>query len=634
MNRSSSRRECRINFSSQIACLTIFLALSETCSAQIWNDVTIVMSDGVVLEATIVRPLGLPPSGGFPGIVLVHGFGGNKDQMLPIALAMAVYGYASIAYSVRGQGNSGGLSSVSGPREIHDLLGVIQYFRNAQWINPNKIGVTGGSQGGIHSWMAAIHQMPGVRAVAPLIATPDFARALVPRGCVTYGLPRELTLSSVRYTTDRDRARDFIIADEYDSLLVFIDERDLGRFVDSVRIPVFQGLGWADFLFPVNGGIAARSNLAARGVPIWSYFGTNGHGEPVDTIQAALVLQKTIQWFDHWIRGFSLDGDSIPIVFYADDRPGWPWHTTPSWPPQPNNLLRLYVSGGELRTSPPFTAESYQFSLAYDSSYTPEMAWNDLYGGGQFMAAFTSSPVRFLSEPLQTDIEVTGIPVGRIFVQGDAPKFQAHVRFYDVVGTGTGFDWRFVSRTINGIRQNTPGQIHELDVEGRALSHIVSAGNRIGIEVTSFDLLHADRANTIPYFVSSSSLLLTSPSSPSYVDIPVVGSIPVAVSVEGRIPASYVLEQNYPNPFNPTTKIPFMLPKESIVTLKIYNVLGQEVTTLVNEPRLPGYFVEDWDATNSFGNKVSSGVYFYRMEARETTGSVIFTNVKRMILLK
>jgi len=603
-------RTVRNSHMKSIISIIFVLICTATASAQIWNHVNITVSDGVVLEATIVRPLGFPPSGGFPALVLVHGFGGNKDHMFTIALGMAAYGYASIAYSVRGQGNSGGLSTVSGPREAQDLLEVIQYLRTASGINPNKLGVTGASQGGIHAWMAAVRGMPGVRAVVPLIATPDFARALVPHGCVTYGLPREITLSSVRYSADRERARHFIVGDEYDSLLVYVDERDLGRFVDSIGIPVLQGLGWADFLFPVNGGIAARANLAARRIPIWSYFGTNGHGETIDTIQAALLLQKTVQWFDHWLKGSSLAGDSVAMVFYADDRPGWPWHVTSVWPPQPHNNLRLYVTPAGLSMSPPSSSTSSPFSLTYDSSYTPHMAWDDLYGGGEFMAAFSSDPVRFISPPLEGDLEVTGTPGGHIVVQSDAPKFQAHVRYYDVVQTGSGLEWRFMSRAIHGIRQNTPGQSHELELEGRALSHIVPAGHKIGIEVTSLDLLHSNRANTIPYFVSSNSLLLSSPSVPSYVDIPIIGNLPVAVAEEVRNPKTFVLYQNFPNPFNPTTVISFHLPVSGFVTLKAYNVLAQEVATLVSNEFESGTHSITWNAAGLAG-----GVYFCRLEA-------------------
>jgi len=89
------------------------------------------------------------------------------------------------------------------------------------------------------------------------------------------------------------------------------------------------------------------------------------------------------------------------------------------------------------------------------------------------------------------------------------------------------------------------------------------------------------------------------------------------------IPDQYSLSQNYPNPFNPVTKINFAIPKQGFVTLKIYDVLGREVRTLVNEVKSAGQFLVDFNAS-----EFSSGVYFYRLESEG------FSDIKRMMLIK
>ncbi len=98
------------------------------------------------------------------------------------------------------------------------------------------------------------------------------------------------------------------------------------------------------------------------------------------------------------------------------------------------------------------------------------------------------------------------------------------------------------------------------------------------------------------------------------------------------IPANYFLSQNYPNPFNPTTVISYQLPatggQRSAVSLKVYNVLGQEVRTLVDEEQPPGYYSVSWDGRDSEGEEVCSGVYFYRLKAGG------FTKSRRMLLLR
>jgi len=90
-----------------------------------------------------------------------------------------------------------------------------------------------------------------------------------------------------------------------------------------------------------------------------------------------------------------------------------------------------------------------------------------------------------------------------------------------------------------------------------------------------------------------------------------------------NVPAVYSLSQNYPNPFNPTTNFEFRIPKSEFVSLKVYDILGREVATLVNEVKQPGGYTVQWDASRQ-----SSGVYFYRLQA----GS--FVNVKKLILLR
>lgn len=94
------------------------------------------------------------------------------------------------------------------------------------------------------------------------------------------------------------------------------------------------------------------------------------------------------------------------------------------------------------------------------------------------------------------------------------------------------------------------------------------------------------------------------------------------------IPAKYLLEQNYPNPFNPTTTIRYSIPNDGIVTLKVYNINGQEVATLVNEPRVAGKYEATFDAKSALGSSLSSGVYFYRVQVGN------YSETKKMLLLK
>ena len=105
------------------------------------------------------------------------------------------------------------------------------------------------------------------------------------------------------------------------------------------------------------------------------------------------------------------------------------------------------------------------------------------------------------------------------------------------------------------------------------------------------------------------------------------------VSVEERvlgIPLGYKLEQNYPNPFNPVTVIRYSLPVRSRVTLKFYNMLGQEVAVLVDGEKPAGSYQARFEA-----GKLSSGVYFYRLSVRTPSGRANhFVETKKLLLLR
>jgi hypothetical protein len=105
-------------------------------------------------------------------------------------------------------------------------------------------------------------------------------------------------------------------------------------------------------------------------------------------------------------------------------------------------------------------------------------------------------------------------------------------------------------------------------------------------------------------------------------------ALPAAVQIQTR-PEAYTLANNYPNPFNPATTIKYALPEAALVKLEVYNVVGQVVRTLVAQHQNAGRYVVQWDASNDHGQSLSSGIYFYRLQA----GSQ-FLEVKKMLLLK
>ena len=106
------------------------------------------------------------------------------------------------------------------------------------------------------------------------------------------------------------------------------------------------------------------------------------------------------------------------------------------------------------------------------------------------------------------------------------------------------------------------------------------------------------------------------------------GSQQLDLSSTINSPVTFRLNQNYPNPFNPVTSLSYDLPKDSFVSITIYDMLGNVVNNLVNTKQSSGYKSVQWNATDNIGQPVSAGVYLYSIETKD------FRQTKKMILLK
>ncbi len=112
-------------------------------------------------------------------------------------------------------------------------------------------------------------------------------------------------------------------------------------------------------------------------------------------------------------------------------------------------------------------------------------------------------------------------------------------------------------------------------------------------------------------------------------DSPATVNTTVASADEGSmLPSEYALFQNYPNPFNPSTQIAFDVPTSEFVMLRVYNLLGQDVQTLINKSMTPGRYTVEWNGSDMLNNDVASGVYFYELRGES------FISRKKMLLIR
>jgi hypothetical protein len=229
----------------------------------------------------------------------------------------------------------------------------------------------------------------------------------------------------------------------------------------------------------------------------------------------------------------------------------------------------------------------------------------------------------------------------------------------DILTTGYSSDEIILLRNLGAfnfadeeiITRQTEGFV-VMDYENDGDKDIVTMNRRLetnGITVflndglgnfTTRENCYFTHADGVPWFILASDfdqdgrtdIAITSTSDSLYVLYNLGGG---TVGIEDEeleeIPTSFSLEQNFPNPFNPTTTIQFSLPKSGDVTLKIYNLLGEEVKTLVDEYREAGNHSVQFNANN-----LSSGIYFYRLQVLdpETSSGQGFVETKKMLLLK
>lgn len=187
----------------------------------------------------------------------------------------------------------------------------------------------------------------------------------------------------------------------------------------------------------------------------------------------------------------------------------------------------------------------------------------------------------------------------------------------------------------------------ELDnVEGNTANMIIDSKLGGGFYYQSSELLRVllyDQAGNLALdagenFVANMPFVLNNPSELKVEKVIVVNtsnqkigeiSVEVIYTNAPEIPVDYSLSQNFPNPFNPSTSVQFSVPKDGIVTLKVYDMLGQEVATLFNGNAKRGTYTLNWNGTDNNGNIVSSGSYIYRINANGE-----FIQSKKMIYLK
>jgi len=616
------------------------------------QDFFLKLRDSVQLDASKFYPNVANPylPNGYPVVIMVHGYGDRKETLENFAQAQANYGYVVYTFSVRGQGNSGGLSNLISRTEAQDLIEFVNYVKKDKPVTGGdtaNVLIMGGSQGGMLPYMAASMGM-NVRAIISAVASPEFASSWIENGSIKMSLlwTIEYTPDTARYNAQVDRMSTWVYSnsrDKWDSLAKYLPlNRDFNTIVANNKVPIVLENSWQDMFFNCLGNINGIPLMTA---PSRYYFGAvTGHGGDTSPTEDTWHMNFFNEWFLYWL---------FPSTYYPDlgnllTRPKFHYASTTfpvngnMWsfkhdssavfPPAGSTTMRLYFNTNKklLKTVNSNQSQTNTLTNTIKGSYTMTQIVADEFKGSRFTSNFKKDSTVFESNVLPTSMKMFGTPNLKLDYMSNAIVSQMNYQIYEVSSTGVA---KLVSTINYTDRKATVNSRKQVTIKGNSHAHIFSAGSKIRVIMTNLDQRwNYAFLNTNPFVLPvmtnfTNTMYL---SSNSYIDFPIIGAAPFSplASMEdgGAVTAiKFELTQNYPNPFNPTTNIKFSLPESFAgnVMLKVFDITGKEVATLVNEQMNAGFHSVAFD-----GSKLSSGIYFYKISA----GS--YSDVKKMTLIK
>jgi predicted acyl esterase len=314
-------------------------------------DTKLTMSDGVQLGVSYFEPTGTPPANGWPAVILLHGLGQTRKtsdfvNWSPNKLAaqlLAPDGYAVLTFDARAHGESGGLFTLDGPRELQDLRELFAWLTSHPHIDAQHVGAYGASYGGGLVWKAAVEGVP-FAAIVPTATWTDLREALAPQGAVRAGI-------IIGFSSDIPRNRfgpeeqqlltDTLTGQNLDSIRTYLASRSTRPQLGSVQIPTFLVQGRRDFAFDPNQALAAYRLLKG---PKRLYLGDVGHSPaPNPPAEFDYVSREVRDWFDRYLKGIHNGIDTRAPIEVAPN----PWSTaTRSYRSIPSAKTLVFRLGG------------------------------------------------------------------------------------------------------------------------------------------------------------------------------------------------------------------------------------------------------------------------------------------------
>lgn len=565
----------------------LLLLLAHAMPAQSLRDTTLTMSDGAVLDAFYVLPDTPAPAGGYPAVLLVHGFGGSKNNNASLARSFALEGYAAAAYSVRGQGSSEGtFDFFTSERILADLRAMVDFTRAMPGVNAQRVGVMGASQGGIHAWNAAAYDMD-VRAVISIVANGRSRENWLEDGALNWTFAAATLSPNVNFdpavADSITRARE---SGDYSYVRSFLTDASTRDLEASVSTPVLTIVSYYDGFFDQNAALRQFAAVpAAKRIILYPA----GHSLPDVSAQEDYVMDVIARWSAYWLKdeeGYAsvASADSAVVFFDAGNermrvfRPDEEEYWLSQDPdPRPANLKKLtwYFTDEGLSLTPQLERSERQIS---------------------YMNLLGSTPQVFRSPPLTEDVTVAPAPGTAVFrAGGTGSQYQMNLVLYDVDPASN------TKIPLTRCHSQQPASApQDLTVEMNAVLHTVRAGHVIEARVHGGIALLPDTENNFGNYPlgpidNSTNTFVFGDNGPSQFTFNVLDDGPVFAGAP-PMASTAALEGCRPHPFRSTTSISFRLSDARHSRLSVYDSRGRLVAVLHDGTLAPGAYTTRFDA--------------------------------------
>ncbi len=454
------------------------------------KDMTITSFDGTKIQITRFLPNIL---GNSPAIIMTHGWGGTRGDVLPLAQDYASQGYVVITYDSRGFGESDGEITLNGPLEVMDLRAMVGYVARLPFTTMDdfeardpKVGLRGVSYAGAIQLLAAAVD-PRIDAVVPESTWNDLGHSLAPNDVL------KKTWVDLLYASGHMNGNpDGILDDWYrtvntvgitDEVRDGLAARSPSTVMADIDIPTFVVHGWRDTLFTPLEAVRTYETLRDQGTDARLLMHDGGHGWGIGN-DIPHVNSRILEFFNEKLKGQAPVTTPPTVELYNRATGSWDGYTDfPS-----DNQVRYFLGGSVLSTAGSSPAGALPNTVHNSVAPTSSSEFPNFQSSYPMPSRETpGSSVGFETGKFQAPARVLGTPNMTLYMSAVAPiGFQFFVKLYayDAAGTAT-----LIQNQVAAMKASPDlGATVPVDVRLSAMDHTVPAGGYLKLVITSTDV--------------------------------------------------------------------------------------------------------------------------------------------------